>query len=375
MVTLDLPAVKSRRGRLQFREGIMNGNSVLNTSITNRIPWAAASGCIAIAGTLTLVGLLALASPAFAATATVGLGTASNYSVLAGETVTNTGPSTLAGNVGVSPGSAITGFPPGNFDGARHAADAAAGQAKSDLRIAYDDAAGRAPDGNVAGDLVGLTKTPGVYKSTGPLHLSGTLTLDAQGDPHAVFVFQVASDLITASASSVSMINGATACNVFWQVGSSATLGTNSVFRGTIMALTSISVTTGTVVHGRALARNGQVSLDNNVFTNDGCVVATPTGSSSSATASSSSTTSPASGTTSGTATGTAIATGTAGLSNTTPAGVPSSSPFVPGVGLTGDSSQDRVSPLTKILFVLALAVLGSAAIIVVPFCRRGTHS
>ena len=172
----------------------MNGNSVLNTSITNRIPWAAASGCIAIAGTLALVGLLALASPAFAATATVGLGTTSSYSVLAGETVTNTGPSTLAGNVGVEPRICDHRIPPGNFDGADMLRTPQQDKAKSDLRIAYDDAAGRAPDGSVAGDLVGQTKTAGVYKSTGPLALSGTLTLDAQGDPNAVFVFQVASD-------------------------------------------------------------------------------------------------------------------------------------------------------------------------------------
>lgn len=214
---------------------------------------------------------LATPSAAAAAPAPVGLGTAGSYSVLGGQTVTNIGPTTLSGNLGVSPGSAITGFPPGTAGGTTHAGDAQADQAQSDVVIAYNDAAGRAPTGAVAGDLVGRTVTAGVYKSTGPLALSGTLTLDAQGDPDAVFIFQVASTLITASASHVAVINGAQACHVYWQVGSSATLGTNSTFVGSILALTSISVTTGSTVKGRALARNGSVTLDNNTFTDPAC--------------------------------------------------------------------------------------------------------
>lgn len=220
------------------------------------------------------------AGPATAAGAPVGLATAGTYSVLGGQTVTNTGPSRLNGDLGVSPGTAITGFPPGQIGGSRHAADANALQAQSDLTIAYDDAAGRAPTGSVAGDLVGQTKVAGVYKSTGPLALSGTLTLDAQGDPSSVFIFQVASTLTTATASYVNLINGAQACNVFWQIGSSATLGTASVFRGSILALTSISVQTNALVQGRALARNGAVTLDNDTFTSAACgatVPATPT--------------------------------------------------------------------------------------------------
>ncbi|MDQ6614490.1 MAG: ice-binding family protein, partial [Actinomycetota bacterium] len=219
-----------------------------------------------MATTPALFDLLSLPSLAHAAEAPVGLGTAGAYSVLGGVTVTNTGPSRLSGNLGVSPGTATTGFPPGIVGGATHAGDASAAQAQSDLVVAYDDAAGRAPTASVAGDLVGRTVTIGVYKSTGPLALSGTVTLNGQGDPNAVFIFQIASTLITASASSVSLINSAQACHVFWQVGSSATLGTTSAFIGTIMALTSITVNTGTVVEGRALARNGQVSLDSNVF-------------------------------------------------------------------------------------------------------------
>ncbi|UOX90453.1 ice-binding family protein [Amycolatopsis sp. FBCC-B4732] len=218
-----------------------------------------------------VLGLVIGVPQAVAAEAPVGLGTAGPYSVLGGQAVTNTGPSTLAGDLGVSPGTAITGFPPGTAAGATHAGDAVAGQAQSDLVVAYDDAAGRAPTANVAGDLVGQTLVGGVYKSTGPLALSGTLTLDGQGTSGTVWIFQVASTLITASSSRVALINGAQACNVFWQVGSSATLGTNSDFVGTIMALTSITVTTGTTVAGRALARNGQVSLDDNTFTTPGC--------------------------------------------------------------------------------------------------------
>ncbi|WP_306901551.1 ice-binding family protein [Arthrobacter sp. B1I2] len=215
-------------------------------------------------------------SPAFAAT-TVGLGTAASYSVLAGSAVTNTGPTTLQGDLGVSPGTAITGFPPGIAGGSTHAADAVALQAQSDVITAYNTAAGQPLTTSVSGDLVGMTLTDGVYKSTSSLALSGQLTLDGQGNPDSVFVFQVASTLVTASASSVILINGAQACNVFWQVGSSATLGTASSFKGTILALTSITVETSARVEGRALARNGQVSLDTNVITSPACAPASTT--------------------------------------------------------------------------------------------------
>ncbi|MDN4643070.1 ice-binding family protein [Arthrobacter sp. PsM3] len=214
--------------------------------------------------------------PAYAADAPVGLGTAAAYSVLGGTTVTNTGSTTLAGNLGVNPGSAITGFSPDVVAGATHAADAPALQAQSDLTTAYDDAAGKAMTSLVAGDLVGKTLSPGVYKSSGPLSVSGALTLDGQGDPNSVFIFQVASTLTTASASNIVLTNSAQACNVYWQVASSATLGTASSFSGNILALTSISVTTGAKVQGRALARNGQVSLESNVFTMPGCAAASP---------------------------------------------------------------------------------------------------
>ena len=223
----------------------------------------------AIAITALLAGLVIVPSQARAAEATVGLGTAASYSVLGGQTVTNTGPSVLGGDLGVSPGTAITGFPPG-VAGAIHAGDTQAAQAQLDVAIAYNDAASRAPTSSVAGDLVGRTLTAGVYNSTSTLALTGTATLNAEGDPNAVFVFQIATALTTGSASHINLINGAQPCNVFWKL-DTATLGTNSTFVGTILALTSISVQTGTTVEGRTLARNGQVSLDTNTFTTPAC--------------------------------------------------------------------------------------------------------
>lgn len=242
--------------------------------------WVRRTGVASIIGSLVL-GTMALGgvSPAAAATndPPVNLGTVASYSVLGGSAVTNTGPTVLGQDLGVSPGTGITGFPPGIVLGTTHATDAAAAQAQLDLTTAYDDAASRATSASVSGDLVGQTLPGGVYTSAGPLSLSGTLTLDGQNDPNSVFVFQAGSTLTTASASSINLINGAQPCNIFWQVGSSATLGTNSTFEGTIMALTSVSVQTGATVDGRALARNGQVSLDTNVFTLPGCNLSSPT--------------------------------------------------------------------------------------------------
>jgi LPXTG-motif cell wall-anchored protein len=248
-------------------------------SIRTKRAWIRKAGVVSIIGSLVF-GTVALGGISSASAATtdapVGLGTVGSYSVLGGTTVTNIGPSVLGQDLGVSPGTAITGFPPGVSLGATHAGDAPAAQAQLDLTTAYNDAASRATSAFVAGDLVGQTLPGGVYTSAGPLALSGVLTLDGKNDPNSVFVFQVASTLTTASASSIKLINGAQPCNIFWQVGSSATLGTNSQFVGTIMALTSISANTGTTIEGRALARNGQVALDTNVFTLPGCSVASP---------------------------------------------------------------------------------------------------
>src|SRR6478735_1772767 len=198
-------------------------------------------------GTLTAMGLVAgiTAAPVASAAsvqAPVGLGTATSFAVLAGAAVTNTGPSMISGDLGVSPGTAVTGFPPGLVsNGTIHSADAVAAQAQADLTTAYNDAARRTPRDAVPPDLGGLTLLPGVYNRATTMGLTGTVTLNAQGNPNAVFIFQAGSSLITASNSTVALINGASPCNVYWQVGSSATLGTNTTFVGTIMALTSIS--------------------------------------------------------------------------------------------------------------------------------------
>jgi ice-binding like protein len=223
----------------------------------------------------TTAALLVVGNQANAAIVpTVPLATSAFYSVLGGQTVTNTGPSVLNLSLGVSPGTAFPGFPPGlvNAPGEIHAADAAALQAQSDLTAAYLDAASRPLNATEPADLVGLTLVGGVYAvPAAETNLSGALTLDGQGDPNSVFIFQLPSTLITGSGSVVNLINQAQECNVFWQVGSSATLGTGSIFVGNILALTSITVTTGVTVHGRALARNGSVTLDTDTFTSPTC--------------------------------------------------------------------------------------------------------
>jgi hypothetical protein len=217
--------------------------------------------------------LLALATTgATAASSAIDLGTAKAFAVLGGATVTNTGPSVINGDLGVSPGSAVTGFPPGIVNGTIHAADATAAQAQSDLTAAYNNAAGQACDTNLTGqDLGGLTLDAGVYCFDSSAGLTGDLTLNAHGQAGARFIFQIGSALTTASSSTVKLINGARPCNVFWQIGSSATLGTATSFIGNIMALTSITMTTGATLKGRALARNGAVTLDTNVVTKASC--------------------------------------------------------------------------------------------------------
>jgi hypothetical protein len=225
----------------------------------------------AVAG-LLVAGLLFAAPLALSAQAPVQLGTAGNFAVLAGSTVTNTGPSVISGSVGLAPGSAVTGFPPGIvLAGTTQVANGVALQAKNDLVTGYNDAAGRSSSATVSGDLAGRTLTPGVYTSASSLGLSGNLTLDAQGNPNAVFVFQAGSSLIVGSGSQVNLIGGAQACNVYWQVASSATIGTSSAFVGNILALTSITMTTGATLQGSVLARNGAVTLDTNTITKATC--------------------------------------------------------------------------------------------------------
>lgn len=204
----------------------------------------------------------------FGLNAQISLGpTVATFGVLAGSTVTNTGPSVVTGNLGVSPGSAITGFPPGTVTGSINAANSLAATAQGELTSAYNLAAGAISTSGVPADIGGLTLGPGVYTIATSLGLTGTVTLDGQGNPNSQFIFQVGSTLTTASSSNVVLINNAHASNIFWQVGTSATLGTGSSFAGNILALSSITVTTGATLQGRALARNGAVTLDTNAIT------------------------------------------------------------------------------------------------------------
>ena len=235
-------------------------------------------------GRVATVGLVALlygASPASAQTAP-SLGDAQSFAVLAGSTVTNTGPSLITGNVGVSPGSAVTGFPPGIVASGTIYRAGEIPTAQASLTAAYLNLEGQTcpATNNLSGtDLGGRILIPGVYcfNTTPSAQLTGLLTLNAQGNAAAVFIFQIASTLTTASASSVSVINGGSRCNVFWQVGSSATLGTTTSFAGNILALTSITLTTGAnIFNGRALARNGAVTLDSNQVNITTCAALPP---------------------------------------------------------------------------------------------------
>lgn len=217
-------------------------------------------------------------SPAHAATPSVDLGTADNFAVLAGSGITNTGPTTITGDVGTFPTQTETGFGSLTLTGTDHAGDAVTQQAKDDLVTAYDAVAGRGPTTEIATDLAGQTLVPGVYGTAdGTFGNTGVLTLDGQGQTDPVFVFQTDTTLITGSGSSVVLVNGAEACNVYWQVGSSATLGTASDLTGNVLALTSITLTTAATLEGRALARNGAVTMDTNTITRAACAEPTDT--------------------------------------------------------------------------------------------------
>lgn len=222
------------------------------------------------------VVLVSLSGSAQAATA-VSLGTADSFVVLAGSGITNTGATTLNGDMGTYPTLTITGSSTITITGTNHAGDGVTQSAKTDLVTAYNSAAGQTSTNAISGDLGGQTLTAGVYTSSSSIGLTGALTLNAAGNSDAVFVFQAGSSLTTASGSSVLLANGAQACNVFWQVGSSATLGTGSSFRGSIIALTSITLTTSATVEGRVLARNGAVTMDTNTITKPTCKAVVPT--------------------------------------------------------------------------------------------------
>jgi type VI secretion system secreted protein VgrG len=326
---------------------------------------------------VVLLGLVVGAPSAAAAQPPVGLGTATPFAVLGGSTVTNTGPSVLSGDLGVYPGSAITGFPPGTvINGTQHAADAVALQAQSDVTTAYNDAAGRSPVVTESSDLGGQTLAPGVYQAASALSLTGTVTLNGGGDPSAVFIFQAGSTLITASSSTVSLIDGAQACNVFWQVGSSATLGTTTTFVGTILALTSASLDTGATVQGRVFARNGAVTLDDNTITQPTCAATTSTTTSTTTAGGAATTTS---GTTGGT---TAASSGAAGSGSTgaastaaseaTGTSVGTASAVVPlGSPATGFGGAARTDWSPDLVFAGAVLMASGVAMALITRRRR----
>jgi hypothetical protein len=233
-----------------------------------------ALGLAVVPGTAVLV---IAPSTAHAAEPPVDLGVLDSFAVFAGTTVTNTGPTIVGPDLGVSPGTAVTGFTPpgpgeGTVTGTIHTSNATSTAAQAALATAYADVAGRTGPTFVTADIGGQTLTPGLYKSSiASLAVSGTLTLDGQGDPNAVFIFQMDSTLTTGTDSEVALIGGAQACNVFFQVGSSATLGTGTDLRGNVLAMTSITVNAGVTITGRVLARDGAVTLDTNNITAATC--------------------------------------------------------------------------------------------------------
>jgi hypothetical protein len=216
--------------------------------------------------TLTIPNIIIVQGPVLG---TVSLGGASDFAILGGSAITNTGATSITGDLGLSPGSSIGGFPPGILTGTQHINDNIVIQAKLDLTTAYNDAAARTSTDIVtlSGNIGGLTLTPGLYKSTSSLAISsGDLTFDANGNADAVFVIQIASSLTTTSGRKVFLAGGALASNIFWMVGSSVTFGTTSVFKGTVLAMQSITFNTGATLDGRALARTGGITMAGNTI-------------------------------------------------------------------------------------------------------------
>ena len=254
-----------------MRSKTIAGNRKINSK-TGR----ATAGILA-ASMVALGVLVGTAGTAAAVASAVPLGTAADFAVLAGSGITNTGPTTISGDVGTDPTPAITGQDSITLTGAYHQADDVSLLAKSDLLIGYNNAAGQADDADPGTELGGQTLVAGVYGTSAALGLTGPLTLDGGGKNDGVWIFKTASTLITASSSSVVLTNGAQACNVYWQVGVSATFGTDTSFVGTVMAATSITATTGATFEGRLLASDGAVTLDTNTISQPGCETDTPT--------------------------------------------------------------------------------------------------
>jgi hypothetical protein len=294
---------------------------------------------------------------AVAATAPVNLGAATTFAVLAGSTITNTGSSVVSGDIGLYPGTSYTGGAPllTQSSGVVDLTNSAALAAQSDATAAYIDAAARTPFSTVAADLGGTTLTPGVYSSSSSMALTGAVTLNGGGDSSAVFIFQIGSTLTTANASSVVLENGASSCNVFWQVGSSATLGTTTKFAGTLVALSSATLNTGATVDGRIIARNGAVTLDGNTVTAPTCL------------ASGATTTTLASGATTTTTISTTTTTTRSGpVTTTTGSVVPIGSPATGFGGTAGSGFSPR-----DLIGWIALALAGGAGMMAVWSRRR----
>jgi hypothetical protein len=319
---------------------------------------------------------------AMAATATVNLGTSSAYAVLAGSTITNTGPTSIGGDIGLSPGTAITGFPPGGqTSGSMNITNGAALGAENDLITASVDAAGRTPFNTVTGNLGGTTLVGGVYQAAASMALTGSVTLNGAGDPSTVWIFQAGTTLTTASASDVVLENGAQACNVFWQVGSSATLGTTTDFAGTIIATQSITLDTNATVSGRVLALNGAVTMDTNTIDVSTCSLAPPP-TTTSTTVVATTTTAPGTTTTAPGTTTTAPGTTTTSPGTTGTPGTPttvvvvssatgattSTSPLPIGAPETGAGGSAR--RVDSLFWPLGLAALGLAGLVRVLMTR-----
>ncbi|OIH94501.1 ice-binding family protein [Curtobacterium sp. MCBA15_001] len=313
---------------------------------------------------LTGIGLaasLALMTTSTASAATVidgpvNLGTAASYGVLGASAVTNTGPSVINGDLGLSPGTSITGFggaPDGTVNGTTHQTDAAAAQAQRDTTTAYDVAASLSPTQTGLTELNGLSLSPGVY-SGGALALANNGALTLAGSADSVWVFQAASTLTIGSASRITITGGASSCNVFWQVGSSATVGTGAQFQGTVLAQQSVTATTGATVVGRLLARTGAVTLDTNTITaSTGCPApgtpsetVAPTITSGTPAAATAGTPYSATVTATGTPTPTFTATGLpAGLTIDSTTGVISGTPTTPGDSTVTITASNGTTP------------------------------
>ena len=323
---------------------------------------------------VALAGALAFSSTIALAAEQPTMGTVANYAVMGATAITNTGPTVINGNMAISPGgpSSVTGFPPGVVTGEVDAADADAVLAHTDLVGAYNDAAAETTTVNLTGtDLGGLTLTPGTYTFDSSAQLTGTLTLDGGDDTNATFIFQIGSTLTTASAAAVELVNGAGSCAVFWQVGSSATLGTTTDFQGTIMAMTSITMNTGATIGvggvglgGRALAMNGALTLDTNIITPPpaGCAfasgpIATPTP------------TTPTPTTPGATTPGATTPTSASPAPGSSPGGTPTTltavpSFGVPGIGIPGLPDTRLADPVETPITGIAMLALAGLAIV-----------